>query len=100
MSKKIHVWFAAWLLVGAFASYALAHNLSVAPPGGEEKVVWVGALGLPGQGQGLIPGGPAGDWSITPAHGKGLNVACEALEANGNGVVDIRGPGPSCPHGS
>lgn len=86
-------------LMLALAAPAAAHNLTVTPPGtGEAKHGWVGALDLPGKGKGLIPGGPGGTWTLTPAHAKGLNSACHAL--GGNPVVDIRGPGgPGCPHG-
>ncbi len=99
MRKVLTTWIVVVALVAALASVAWAHTLTVTTPSGQEKQVWVGALALPGQGKGLIPGGPTGEWLISPSHGKGLNVACEALEANGNGVADIRGPGPSCPHG-
>jgi hypothetical protein len=83
------------------AAPAYAHNMTVTPPGTDREVHnWVGALDIPGQGQGLIPGGPGGTWTLTPAHAKGLNTACESLEDNPS-VVDIRGPaGPGCPHGS
>jgi hypothetical protein len=106
-------------LVLALAAPAAAHTIRVTPPGhGGEQVEthrggphqwshdffgagWVGGpVGLPGQGAGLVGGGPGGDMPMTPAHVSGLNTACEALGAeSGNGVVDIRGPGPSCPHG-
>ena len=86
-------------LILAIAAPAAAHNLTVSPPGNSDvKHGWVGGLGLPGQGKGLIPGGPGGVWLISPAHAKGLNTACYALEANPS-AVDIRGPGPNCPHG-
>lgn len=60
---------------------------------------WVGGpVGLPGQGQGLVLGGPNHDLLMAPSHTGGLNTSCESLEDNPS-VVDIRGPGPSCPHG-
>lgn len=65
---------------------------------------WVGspADGIPGQGKALVQGGPTGETTLSPAHVKGLNRACEALMANGNDAVMIFGP-PSpagCPHGT
>ncbi len=89
--------FTAVLLV-ALALPAAAHNLTVSPPGAAEPHHgWVGALALPGKGAGLVPGGPTGDWMLSPAHAKGLIIACEM---NGSDVVDIRGPGgPGCAHG-
>jgi hypothetical protein len=90
---------AALLVLALVAGPAAAHNQTVSPPGNTDvKHNWVGALDLPGQGQGLIPGGPTGEWMLSPAHAKGLNTACYALEDNPS-VVDIRGPGPNCPHG-
>lgn len=86
------------LVLMALSSFALAHFLTVTTPSGKVHVVWVGAEDIPGQGQGLIAGGPGGVFTLTPAHAKGLNNACAATE--GNDVVDIRGPGgPGCPHG-
>lgn len=65
---------------------------------------WVGspAEGIPGQGNGLILGGPTGETTLSPAHAKGLNTACEALKANGNTAVQIFGPPTpaGCPHGT
>ncbi len=86
----------------AMAAPAGAHVLVVDPPGGETKVVWVGAGELPGKGQGLVPGGPTGSYLQSPAHAKGLNAACEALRANGSAVVDIFGPPTpaGCAHGT
>lgn len=87
-------------LSGAAAS---AHVLEVDPPGnGEPRSGWVGGPALPGQGKGLIPGGPGGQIMQSPAHGGGLNTACEALRSNGRSAVDIFGP-PSpagCAHGT
>ena len=88
-------------LSGAPAS---AHLIIVDPPGSEEKVGWVGGGPLPeaANGKGLIIGGPSGEYLQPPSHGKGLNTACAALRANGNGVVNIFGP-PSpagCAHGT
>ncbi len=81
---------------------ATAHYLTVTPGGSEVKTNWVGGPALPdaAQGQGLmeIGGGPDAGSLQPPSHGRGLNTACEATEANPS-VVDIRGPGPSCPHG-
>jgi hypothetical protein len=86
-------------LILALAAPVAAHNLTVSPSGNSDaKHGWGGALGLPGQGKGLVPGGPGGTWMLSPAHAKGLNTACYVLEANPS-VVDIRGPGPNCPHG-
>jgi hypothetical protein len=86
----------------ALAAPASAHNLTVTPRGaGDPVMVWVGGGTLPdtAAGSGLIEigGGPDEGKLQPPAHGKGLNAACGSLERNG--VVDIRGPGPSCPHG-
>jgi hypothetical protein len=77
-----------------------AHDQTVTPKGGNKVIEnWVGAGDLPGQGQGLVPGGPGGIFTLSPAHVKGLNATCEQLEANPS-VVDIRGPGgPGCAHG-
>lgn len=62
---------------------------------------WVGSPPLPGQGNGLIPGGPGGIYLQSPSHGNGLNTACETQRDHGNSAVDIFGPGgPGCPHGS
>jgi hypothetical protein len=88
----------------ALAAPAAAHTLTVTPRGGGDPVlVWVGGGTLPdaAAGAGLIEigGGPDMGKLQPPAHAKGLNAACDSLEDNGNGVVDIRGPGPSCPHG-
>ena len=81
---------------------ASAHYLTVTPDGSGEKTHWVGGGTLPdaAQGAGLmeIGGGPDVGKLQPPSHGRGLNAACEATEANPS-VVDIRGPGPSCPHG-
>jgi hypothetical protein len=84
----------ALLWVGAFATAASAHYIEVNPPGkAEPKSGWAGGPApLPGQGKGLILGGPNGDWPMTPAHAGGLNQACHSLRDNGNGVVDIYGP--------
>lgn len=65
---------------------------------------WVGspAEGIPGKGKALVPGGPTGQTTLSPAHVKGLNTACEALKAHGNAAVQIFGP-PSpagCSHGT
>ena len=81
-------------LAGPLAGVASAHYIEVNPPGdAEPKGGWVGAMSIPGKGQGLITGGPPGqEMTMTPAHAKGLNTACESIRANGNGVVDIYGP--------
>jgi hypothetical protein len=84
------------LVSPAFAHYRYMH-------GSGDVAGWVGGPPLPGQGQGLIVGGPGGIFMLSPAHAKGLNTACYALEANPS-VVNIRGPGPGgatsqCPHG-
>lgn len=79
---------------------ASAHNLHITTPDGETHHHWVGGPALPGQGEGLIPGGPDGSWTIVPAHEGGLVNACQAIRANGNEVVDIFGPGGNtCRHG-
>jgi hypothetical protein len=90
------------LVLAMMAAPAAAHVLVVDPPGkGEPTGGWVGGPALPGQGKGLIPGGPAGDYLQSPSHGKGLNTACHALRAHGRSAVDIFGPGgPGCPHGA
>lgn len=91
-------------LLLALAAPALAHNLTVTPPGATDaKIGWVGGHALPesaaGQGLSEVGGGPDVGAAQPAAHDRGLNSACAALDATGNGVVDIRGPGPSCPHG-
>jgi hypothetical protein len=81
---------------------ASAHVIVVQPPGHEAPVVegWTGGPALPGKGKGLIPGGPTGSYLQSPSHAKGLVTSCEALRANGNGVVDIFGPPfGNCFHG-
>ncbi len=98
MKRTLTLLSAVLLALGMMAGPAAAHFVTVDPKGdGEGHVGWVGGEDLPGQGQGLIPGGPQGDWMMTPAHDGGLNTACESLEDNPS-VVDIRGPGPNCPH--
>jgi hypothetical protein len=90
------------------AETAEAHCIEVGPAGiecnltGEPGPGWTGGplKSADHPGQGLIPGGPGGAFKMSPAHGGGLNTACETIRLNGNGVVDIHGPGPSCPHGS
>jgi len=92
--------FTAVLLTAAPAS---AHILVVDPPGSDEvKTVWVGGGALPGQGKGLVPGGPGGTIMQSPAHNKGLNTACEAIRAAGVAAVDIFGPPTpaGCAHGT
>lgn len=95
------------LVLAMMAGPAAAHILTVDPPGAGdgppagpfEPGSWVGGGTLPSeaQGNGLIPS-PFG--LQPPSHATGLNSACEALRENGNGVVDIFGPGgPGCPHG-
>ena len=109
MIRRLSVLAAATLMVlGMIAGPAAAHILVVEPPGGgqgpgEEAQVGGGALPDAAKGQGLIEGGPPWDRYLqSPAHGKGLNTACESLWANGNGVVDIYGPPTpaGCPHGT
>jgi hypothetical protein len=101
------------MTVGLATAPAMAHTLKVTNPKTGEQVQthraerwdffhealgggWVGGGGLPGQGQGLIYGGPLE--VLSAAHGAGLNTACEANDDSPS-AVDIRGPGPSCPHG-
>jgi hypothetical protein len=105
---------AALLAVGMLAGPAAAHTIKVDHPQTGEQIEthrsaqfdfykglfgggWVGGGPLPenAQGQGLMQG----PGFMQPAsHGKGLNAACYSLEENSS-VVDIRGPGPNCPHG-
>jgi hypothetical protein len=89
-------------VTGGIAAPASAHILVVNPPGGETKVNWVGGGALPGQGQGLVPGGPTGSYLQSPAHAKGLNQACESIRSNGQAAADIFGPPTpaGCPHGT
>jgi hypothetical protein len=90
-------------IAGIGAGPALAHVVSVTPPSGTsvEGRGWAGSFGLPGSGQGLIPGGPTGTWLISPSHERGLNTACETIRSSGKAAVDISGPGgPGCPHGA
>lgn len=107
---------AAALLLTLLVVPASAHVIKVHHPGSGEQIQthrssqfdvyngtlgggWVGGpVGLPGQGKGLVLGGPGGDALMTPSHEGGLNASCESLEANPS-AADIRGPGPSCPHG-
>jgi hypothetical protein len=101
--KRIAVAVIALLVVTVGASPAAGHVLVVDPPGAADtKVGWVGGPALPGQGQGLIPGGPGGEVMLTPAHGGGLNQACASIRSQGNAAADIFGPpGPGgCPHGT
>lgn len=93
---------ATMLALATMATPASAHILVVDPPGaGDPAGGWVGGPALPGQGQGLIPGGPGGDHLQSPAHAKGLNTACHVQRTNDSSAVDIFGPGgPGCPHGS
>lgn len=82
---------------------ATAHVVIIDPPGQDPKEGCVGGPALPGKGQGLIPGGPPNAPIMqSPAHGKGLNTACETIRAHGNGVVDIFGPPTQagCAHGT
>lgn len=108
---------AAAMLLALLVVPAAAHVIKVHHPGSGEQIEthrstqfdvynemlgggWVGGpVGLPGQGEGLVPGGPGGDALMTPSHESGLNTSCESLEANPS-AADIRGPGgEDCPHG-
>lgn len=106
MIRRLSVLAAATLMVlGMIAGPAAAHILVVNPPPeghGPSMKAQVGGGQLPGIGKGLIPGGPTGSYLQSPAHGGGLNTACESLRANGNEVVDIFGPPTpaGCPHGT
>jgi hypothetical protein len=84
------------------AGPAMAHYLAV---DGEVKA-FPGGADIPGQGEGLVDGGPpGGTGKISPSHMKGLNTACVK---NRSQVVDIRGPNQfgqydpesDCAHGS
>jgi hypothetical protein len=90
--------------IGLMAGPAAAHVLVVTPPGADEPVHegWTGGGALPGQGEGLVPGGPGGIYLQSPAHEKGLNSACEALRSNGKAAVDMFGPPTpaGCAHGT
>ena len=95
------------MVLGVIAGPAAAHILVIDPPGngqGPAEGVWVGGGPLPesAEGGGLIAGGPSGAFEQPPAHGKGLNTACESLRANAKEVVDIFGPPTpdGCPHGT
>ncbi|WP_277212397.1 hypothetical protein [Isoptericola croceus] len=98
--RKIIVAAAAAAALTVLGSPAAAHVITVDPPGqSDTKEGWVGGGALPGQGKGLVPGGPDGSFKLSPAHAKGLNSACKSTEANPS-AVDIRGPGgPGCAHG-
>jgi hypothetical protein len=102
--RRIGVVITAMVLgLGLMVGPASAHVLVVSPPGADEPHVgWVGGGELPGQGEGLVPGGPTGESMLAPAHAKGLNSACEALRAHGNAAVQIFGPPTpaGCPHGT
>lgn len=115
MKRTIAVLATVAALMAALAVPASAHVLVVTPPNADEPVSthrggphqpikgllgdvgWVGGGSLPGQGRGLLTGGPLG--TLAAAHGKGLNTACEA---NGSSVVAIYGPPTpaGCHHGS
>lgn len=94
--KKLSGVLAAAALLGATAGPAAAHFVEVR---GEPKA-FAGGGALPGQGAGLVPGGPP--WAPiiqSPAHVKGLNTACYAIRDT-NAPIDIYGPGgPGCEHG-
>jgi hypothetical protein len=96
---------AAGALAVALSAPAFAHNLTVTPPGNTDaKTGWVGGPALPDAASGAeglieVGGGPDVGRPQPPSHSTGLNAACTSLEASGTAVVDIRGPGPSCPHG-
>ena len=116
VTRTVMLLIAAALLLALMVAPAAAHTLKVHHPNSGEQIQthrsaqfdwsnqglgggWVGGpVGLPGQGEGLVLGGPGGDAPMTPSHVGGLNTSCESLETNPS-VADIRGPGPSCPHG-
>lgn len=86
------------------ASTSSAHYIHIETPSGQTQHGWAGSEDIPGQGQGLIPGGPTGEATLSPSHDGGLVTACEAIRANGNGVIDIHGPAApgvetTCRHG-
>lgn len=105
MRRTLTVSIVALFALAMMAGPAAAHHLVVVPPGGGQgpgEDAWVGGGPLPqaAQGEGLIPGGPTGSYRQSPAHGGGLNTACQRLRAHGNAAVDIHGPGPTtCHHG-
>jgi hypothetical protein len=100
--KSVFACFAVLVLVLALASPAFAHVLVVTPPGGDVKVGWTGGPALPAaaKGKGLVPGGPTGSYMQSPAHGGGLNTACESLRSNPS-QADMFGPPvpQTCRHG-
>lgn len=109
MKKAIFTGAAAFGLMFTTAAPASAHHLHVEPHGsGQGTHVWVGGLPLPeaASGKGLIPAGPGGVLGLqSPAHDRGLVVACLALNRSGNSVVDMFGPpapgqAATCRHGS
>lgn len=113
MRRTMTVAAAALLAVMMVGGPAAAHHLVVDPPGGGQgpgEDAWVGGPPLPeaAKGQGLMDGPPTdpggGDFTPQflqpPAHGKGLNTACEKLRGHGNSAVDIHGPvETTCHHG-
>jgi hypothetical protein len=103
--KRITIMLAAMLFaIGLMAAPASAHVLVVDSAGNGHDGVWVGGpVGVPGQGQGLVLGGPDGQQTMPPSHVKGLNSACDAIREKGNGkaAADIWGPPHpnTCNHG-
>lgn len=90
MKRLVTVLVIVMAVLGAFAGTAAAHIRVVDAPGNPDPG-WVGspAEGIPGQGEGLVQGGPTGTTTLSPAHAGGLNTACEAIRAQGKAAVDI-----------
>ena len=103
MTRRVLTLLVAMLgVLGLMATPAMAHYVAV----DGEVVAFAGGGDVPGQGEGLVEGGPpGGTGKIAPSHEEGLNTACEK---NGSDAVDIRGPNElgqydpesDCGHGS
>jgi hypothetical protein len=78
---RLRLFFALCVVLLAVAPTASAHLLVVTPSGGGTGTShWVGGLGVPGDGAGLIPS-PIG--MLPAAHGAGLVHACLMTMDNG-----------------
>lgn len=92
MKRYLGLALTAVVLLLAWAGPVAAHNMVVDPSGqAETKVLWVGGLPVPGQGEGLFPHPPSGGFQ--PAgHREGLPQACNATRSNPSAVTFIAPP--------